>query len=151
MRCLPVALAIVPLVFCAALASSDARNPQSALEKPKVEKEQVRGGIVFPAERRMWLRITGKVTVLDASTLAFADGTEVAVAGGIDAPDLQQKGLIGEKFYPCGKEAADFLKKLIGDKTVTFLGDRQEPKGKRLRGSCYVGETSLGIEMLRNG
>jgi len=59
--------------------------------------------------------------------------------------------LIGEKFYPCGKEAADFLKKLIGDKTVTFLGDRQEPKGKRLRGSCYVGETSLGIEMLRNG
>ena len=61
------------------------------------------------------LRITGKVKVIDAGTLAFEDGTQVFVAGPIDAPALEQMALIGEKFYPWGREAAEFLRKRIGE------------------------------------
>src|SRR4029077_11812514 len=114
---------------------------------------QVRGGVVFPAEKRMWNRITGKVQVVNAYTLTFDDGTEVCLSGAIDAPDLDQKGLIGDSLYPCGKEAAEFLKKLIGDQPVTFFGDAkgEERVGKNPAGSCFVGETNLEIEMVRNG
>jgi endonuclease YncB( thermonuclease family) len=66
--------------------------------------------IVFPAEKRIWTRITGKVTVVNAYTLRFEDGTEVCLSGAIDAPELDQKAMIGESFYPCGKEATEFLK-----------------------------------------
>jgi endonuclease YncB( thermonuclease family) len=101
----------------------------------------------------MWTRITGKVKVVNAYTLSFEDGTAVCLSGAIDAPELDQKGLIGESFYPCGKEAAEFLKKLIGDQPVTFFGDRkgEERVGKNPAGSCFVGETNLEIEMVRNG
>ena len=150
MRAIPVALVLVALVLCTAVSSSDDKKPQDTGDKPKVVKEQVRGGIVFPAERRMWTRITGEVKVVNAYTLRFEDGTEVCLGGGIDAPELDQKGLIGDSFYPCGKEAAEFLKKLIGDQPVTFFGDEQRV-GKNQAGSCFVGETNLEIEMVRNG
>jgi endonuclease YncB( thermonuclease family) len=119
--------------------------------KSKVVKEQVRGGIVFPAEKRIRSRITGKVKVVNAYTLRFEDGTEVCLGGGIDAPELDQKGLIGGSFYPCGKEAAEFLTKLIGDQTVAFLWGGEQRVGKSPAGSCFVGETNLEIEMVRNG
>jgi endonuclease YncB( thermonuclease family) len=101
----------------------------------------------------MVLRITGKVKVLDAGTLAFADGTRVEVAGTVDAPALAQKGRIGNSFYPWGKQAAAFLRKLIGNRAVTFyaFGDGGDSVAGKLRGRCFVGETSLGTEMVRNG
>jgi endonuclease YncB( thermonuclease family) len=153
MRLNPVELVLVTLALCTAASSPADERPQSANEKPKVVKERVRGGISFPEEKRMWTRITGKVKVVNAYTLRFEDGTEVCLSGTIDAPDLDQKGLIGESFYPCGKEAAEFLKKLIGDQPVTFIGDHtdEERVGKNLAGSGFVGETNLEIEMVRNG
>jgi endonuclease YncB( thermonuclease family) len=153
MRPILVVLVLVALVLCTDGSSSDDKKPQGAGDKPKVVKEQVRGGIVFPAEKRTWTRITGKVKVVNAYTLRFEDGTEVCLSRAIDAPELEQKGLIGESFYPCGKEAVAFLKKLIGDQPVTFFGDRkgEERVGKHLAGSCFVGETNLEIEMVRNG
>ena len=91
MRAIPVALVLVALVLCTAVSSSDDKKPQDTGDKPKVVKEQVRGGIVFPAERRMWTRITGKVKVVNAYTLRFEDGTEVCLGGGIDAPDWTRR------------------------------------------------------------
>jgi WD40 repeat protein/endonuclease YncB( thermonuclease family) len=116
-----------------------------------VTKEWVAGKARQPGGRR--LRITGKVKVRDASTLVFADGTEVTVAGTMDAPDLGQKALLGGSFYPCGKEAAAFLTKLVGGRPVTFyaFGAGEDRLGKKLRGVCFVGETCLGTEMVRNG
>jgi hypothetical protein len=153
MRFIPVTLVLVALVLCTAVSSSNDKRPQSVEDKPKVVKERVRGGIAFPAEKRMWTRITGKVKVVNAYTLSFEDGTAVCLSRAIDAPELDQQGLIGESFYPCGKEAAEFLKKLIGDQPVTFFGDRngEESVGKNPAGSCFVGETNLEIEMVRNG
>jgi endonuclease YncB( thermonuclease family) len=148
-------LAVVALAVCtnASLSSSDDKKPDGAGGKPTIAKEQVRGGIVFPAEKRMWTRLAGKVTVIDANTLRFEDGTEVCVSGSIDAPELEQQALLGESFYPCGKEAAAFLKTLIREENVTFLGDRrgEERADKHQGGSCFVGETNLGIELVRNG
>src|SRR5262249_60189275 len=99
MRRILVVLALAPLVFCASRASSDDNKAPGNDGKSKVIKEQVRGGIAFPLETRQWTRITGKVKVLTAHVLLFEDGTEVDLNGATDAPELEQKGLIGDTFY----------------------------------------------------
>src|SRR5262249_16940838 len=115
--------------------TSTAQRAQAA-DEARVEitdkhpaKDTINGAIAFPPEKRMYSRIIGRVEVVNAYTLRFGDGTEVCLSRAIDAPDLEQKGLIGESFYPCGKEAAEFLRKLIGDQPVTFLSnpEGQEP------------------------
>ena len=45
------------------------------------------------------VRITGPVKVLDAHTLLYSDGTEVDLNGSMDAPELGQKGVTGDKVY----------------------------------------------------
>jgi Staphylococcal nuclease homologue len=150
MRPIPIVWVLVAFVLCANVSSPDDKRPQSGEDKPTVVKDHVIAQWRYP--KGEVLRITGKVTVLDANTLVFGDGTKVDAGGGMDAPDLEQKGLIGDSFYPCGKEAAEVLKKLIGNRTVTFLAAKdQDPKDKRMRGHCMVEETSLEIEMVRNG
>src|SRR5262245_8912340 len=74
----------------------------------------------------------------------FGDGTEVDLNGGMDALDLEQRGLIGESLYPCGREAAEFLRQLVAGRVVTCYM-------QSVRGDCFVGETSLEAEMVRNG
>jgi endonuclease YncB( thermonuclease family) len=125
-------------------------NPKP--DKPEVVKERVRAQWRNPDEFR--IRITGKVTVDDANTLRFADGTRVTTCGTMDAPDLAQRALFGDKLYACGQDAANFLKKLIDDRPVSFYafaGGNDRDDSKRVRGVCFVGETNLGEEMVRNG
>ena len=132
--------------------SADDKRSQGDEGKSKVIKESVRGGIAFPPEKRQWTRISGRVKVLNAHTLLFEDGTKVDLNGAIDAPELEQKGLIGDSSYPCGKEAAEFLRKLIGDKKVTCFANPDHVEGKQVRvATAFVGETNLDIEMVRNG
>jgi endonuclease YncB( thermonuclease family) len=129
-----------------------ARPADGGKRRPAVVRE------IIPDDARhangRLLRITGKVTVEDANTLRFEDGTRVMTSGGIDAPDLGQRALLGDQFYPCGREAANFLRKLIGDRPVSFyafgVGNGRDA-GKRLGGVCFVGETDLGTEVVRNG
>jgi endonuclease YncB( thermonuclease family) len=94
-------------------------------------------------------RITGKVKVLDAHTLVFADGTEVDLNGAMDAPDLEQKAMLEDTLYECGKVSAAFLTSLIGEQTVTFLSFGG--KDPRPRGNCYAGETYIQETMVRHG
>ena len=90
--------------------------------------------------------------MLDAHTLVYEDGSEVSLGGMMEAPELDQRGLMGGKLYPCGKEAAEFLRKLIGDRGVTCIVHRDNVNGKKMRGAfAFVGETSLDIELVRNG
>jgi endonuclease YncB( thermonuclease family) len=150
MRPIGIVSAIVAVGLGMNVAAPEGKRAQNTDGPPKVVRDRVIAQWRYG--KGEILRITGKAKVLDANTLVFADGTKVDVSGGMDAPDLEQKGLIGESFYPCGKDAAEFLKKLVGDRTVTFLASKdQEPNAKRLRGGCMIGETSLGIEMVRNG
>ena len=150
MRPIPVLFAIAAVGLCANVSAPDDKKPSRHERESKVVREWVQGQLQRPGQEI--LRITGKVEVRDANTLLFGDGTEVTTGVGMDAPDLKQMGLIGDSFYPCGKEAAGFLKKLIGQQTVTFLASRdQDLEARKLRGNCFVGETNLEIEMVRNG
>ncbi|MBI3409684.1 MAG: thermonuclease family protein [Planctomycetes bacterium] len=130
---------------------SGGKQPAESAGQAKVVKERIAGDYRHPDEKL--LRITGKVKVIDASVLSFDDGTQVDVSGMTDAPALEQKALIADRFYPCGKDAAQFLEKLIGGRLVTFyaFGDGGDRDPKRLRGRCFVGETDLGSELVRNG
>jgi endonuclease YncB( thermonuclease family) len=143
---------VVPALLGLAVAGTGGGNePPGPDGKPKVVREQVQGQWRFPGEKL--LRLAGRVKVLDAHTLLFEDGTEVNINGGMDAPDLGQQGLIGDALYPCGKEAAAFLGKLIGDRPVTCYSDAGDPTDARKvsRADAFVGETNVEIEMVRNG
>ena len=140
------------LVWLAAMASF--LHYARCADAPAIQRTEVgavRCGIAFPPEKRMWTRIVGKVKVLDPHSLVFENGIEANLLWNMNAPDLEQKALLGNSLYPAGKEAAEFLRSLIGDQTVTFIGNREEKGGKRFRGTCFVGEKNLEIEMVRNG
>jgi endonuclease YncB( thermonuclease family) len=121
------------------------KEPCNVDGPPKVVKETV------TSTNHAWVRLTGKVKVLNASTLRFEDGTEVDLFMAIDIPEPQQQARIGDKFYPCGKEAAEFLEKLIGDKPVAVYVDRNADLTRVPSGKCYVGETHVQLEMVRSG
>ena len=70
----------------------------------------------------------------------------------MDAPDLAQQGLIEGALYPCGKEAAAFLEKLVGGRPVTCYSDDASIDAKQTGlADSFVGETNLAVEMVRNG
>jgi WD40 repeat protein len=116
-------------------------------------REILKGTIAHSPEDH--LRITGKARVIDGNTIAFEDGTEVDISGGMDAPPLGQLGLRDGAPYPCGEEAAAFLSKLIGDNSVTCYVNTMYgmPRGpdRRLRGTCLIGETRVDEAMVLNG
>jgi hypothetical protein len=144
-----VALPVVLGLFVAGTGSGI--EPPEPEGKGKVVREQVQGQWRHQGEKL--LRIQGQVKVLDAHTLLFEDGTRVDINGGMDKPDLEQRGLIRDALYPCGKEAAAFLEKLIGARPVTCYSDAGDPiDAKRIgRADAFVGETNLAVEMVRNG
>jgi endonuclease YncB( thermonuclease family) len=131
-------------------AAGYSQEPGQPGPQPQVVKEEVRGQWRQPTHKLH--RITGKVKVIDAHTLRFADGTIADLNGAMDAPDLDQQGRIGDSLYSLGKEAAEFLEKLIGGRQVTcYSGDEHvEPKRFRIA-SAFMGETNLNIEMVRKG
>ena len=113
-------------------------------ENPKVVRDRVKGSIHHAGGKSEWQRITGKAKVLDARTLLLEDGTRIPLL--LVAPDLDQMGMIDGSLYPCGQEAAEFLRKLIGDRPVTcFLVEAQ---GKWFG---YVGDTNIEHAMIING
>ena len=111
----------------------------------KVVKETV------TSTNHSWVRLTGKVKVINASTIRFEDGAEYDLHQAIDIPEPAQMGRIDGKLYPCGKEAAEFLTKLIGDKPVALYVDRNADLTRSPSGKCYVGETHVQQEMVWNG
>jgi endonuclease YncB( thermonuclease family) len=113
--------------------------------RPKVVKDRVKGSIYHDKGKREWERITGQARVVDAHTLEFADGTRILLH--LVAPELNQMGMLEGDFYPCGKEAAEFLRKLIGEQVVMcFLVEAQDDKW-----IGYVSDTNLAHAMVING
>jgi len=131
---------VAVLAVAAGAPGEDSKPPK---EEPKVARERVKGSIHHHPER-VWLRIAGKVKVIDARTLEFADGTRVMLT--LVAPDLMQMGRIDGKFYPCGREAAGSLRKLIGAAPVMAFGKEGEKLWK-----VYMGDTNLEHAMVING
>lgn len=79
-----------------------------------------------------------KVKVLDANTLLLEDGTKYRL--NTVAPELDQMGMIDERLYPAGKEAAEFLRGLIGDQPVLCFDK-----------IAYVGDKNIIHELVLNG
>jgi endonuclease YncB( thermonuclease family) len=120
--------------------------PSAAAEPPvpQVTHDVVQGSIHHGGGNSLWKRVTGKARVIDATTLEFADGTRVELD--ITAPLPDQQALIGDQFYPCGQEAAEFLRKFVGGQSVMCI---QNDDGGPWMG--FVGDTSIERAMIVNG
>jgi endonuclease YncB( thermonuclease family) len=146
-KCLLLAAAVLVLPG----RSSQEPKPRQP-DPPKVGRTLVRGSSRYVNDL---VRVVGRVTVIDAHTLRYDDGTEVDLLGGMDAPDLDQMARLGDKMYPLGREAAAFVRKQIGEKPVTCFipTDRDDwaRQTKFRQGQAFVGETCLNDELVRNG
>jgi endonuclease YncB( thermonuclease family) len=120
-------------------------RPKPAAVPAETVHDQVTGSINHGGGDTVWRRVTGPVTVLDARTLEFSDGTRVELDLTIPNPD--QMALNGDTLYPCAKEAAEFLRRLIGNRLVTcFQNDAGDGPW-----SGYVGNTNIERAMVVNG
>jgi len=119
--------------------------PEEATEsQPKVVRDVVQGSINHGGGNSQWKRVIGKVRVIDATTLEFADGTRVELD--ITAPYPDQKALLRNSFYMCGQEAADFLSKFVGEQSVMCI---QNDDGGPWMG--FVRDNSIERAMIVNG
>ena len=147
----------LPLVYWAAfsallLLSSPDGGTQLTGSAAATVRTKLPGPLLFPDEP--FLRITGKAVVLDAHRLRLTDGTEIDLNGMIDAPDLDQNSLMEGTLFRAGREAAAFLRKLVAESEViciTAHSEKADKPGGYLRGQCFIGETNLQIELVRNG
>jgi endonuclease YncB( thermonuclease family) len=137
-------LALVLMVLGSAAASAYEEQRKSG-DAAKVAR------VVVTSSNGPWTRITGRATVVNAYTLRLEDDTLVDLRFTMDAPEPDQMGLVGNALYPCGRESAEFLAKLIGDKPVTLFIDGEIVAGKQPAGPCFGGEIQLQLEMVRNG
>jgi endonuclease YncB( thermonuclease family) len=145
---LSVALGVAILGFSPTVSFPDEQASTAKEGQPKVILEKVDGPVRFGGRIT---KLTGKAKALDAHTLQFEDGQIAELNGGMDAPELEQKGLIGDTLYPCGKEARDFLQKLIDGRDVVGYDVEVNKKDGKLRGTFFVDEKSIESEMVRNG
>jgi endonuclease YncB( thermonuclease family) len=120
-------------------------QPEPAAERPAAQPIAP----TFVKDGDRVVKIVGTVEVLDAHTLRYADGTLVELNGGMDAPELEQQAALGDGLYPWGEQAAGFLRKRVEGHVVTCHVEGL--RANRLRGSCYVDETELQVEMVRYG
>ncbi|WP_157970924.1 thermonuclease family protein [Pseudogemmobacter bohemicus] len=91
----------------------------------------------------------GHPRVIDGDTIAI--GERRWRLFGIDAPERTQKcsRQSGERFS-CGIEATEALIRLIGTKEVRCAEIEKDRYGRSV-GTCFVGETDIGREMVRTG
>jgi len=122
-------------------------NPAPVAAQPaKAEPAKVVRDKLKDRHDEEWVRITGRVKVIDARTLEFEDGKHIELW--YVAPRLNQMAMDGEQLYPAGKEAAEFLRKCIGDRPVTCLHQTQR---NQYAVTAYTGDISLNELMVVNG
>ena len=69
---------------------------------------------------------------------------------GIDAPEIKQLCKINKTNYKCGVKSKEFLVSLIGNKSVK-CNHKDIDRYKRIVAECFVGQTNLNKELVRNG
>ena len=100
---------------------------------------------------------TGNIVSSSARPVKVVDGDSLEIGTtrirlmGIDAPEYDQscKDANG-RLYPCGRQSADFLAKLVQGKTVTCHIHHKD-KYKRDLCTCYVDGLDINAEMIRTG
>jgi endonuclease YncB( thermonuclease family) len=140
-------LTFVLIVLVWSAAPLVAQQTDTKPAQPRVVRETVLGSINHGGGDTKWLRLRGRARVLDAKTLELADGTQINLD--LTTPNLKQLALNEGTLYPCGQEAAEFLRQLIGEQPVMCFGhiDRDEPSWWNV----YVGDTNLERAMVVGG
>jgi endonuclease YncB( thermonuclease family) len=90
----------------------------------------------------------GRAIVVDGDTLDI-DGTRVRVIG-IDAVESSQRCILNTVEWDCGANAADALRKWIGDSSVSCEGDHHD-RYTRLLAHCYTRGDDIGAWMVSSG
>lgn len=92
--------------------------------------------------------ITGNVRVVDGDSLAM--GQRRLRLKGIDAPEIRQRCQRDGFEYPCGTEAASYLRGLIAGGEVECRGEGVDRYGRDLV-RCSIGNLDLNQAMVRSG
>lgn len=92
---------------------------------------------------------SGKGLALDGDSIKV--GRKEVRLFGLDAPEYKQKCLDkNNQEYPCGVVSFEFLSKLVtGNKVECIYAEKD--KYDRFLGKCFIGETSINEEIVKNG
>ena len=93
--------------------------------------------------------LSGMASGLDEDSIAV-QGKRVRLWG-IDAPGLEQTCKRGGKTWPCGREAARALSRLVTGNTVRCIVIVEDKLRRLIVGDCTLGGESLSRWMVRNG
>lgn len=99
---------------------------------------------------RHWrsVTVTGEADVIDGDSLRV-DGRELRLLG-IDAPEFRQTCRRGEAVEPCGRQARDELRRLIGHATPVCEVAERDRYGRGLA-RCRAGGRDLNATMVARG
>ena len=92
--------------------------------------------------------IGGKADVFDGDTL-YIDGKTVHLEG-VDAPELHQKCILGNKWIDCGRQVKEALIEITKGQTVHCYQRGKDPEDGIL-GYCRIGIKNLSMWLLYNG
>lgn len=105
---------------------------------------------VGPEGVRRWRSVTiaGPAEVIDGDSLRIA-GQELRLEG-IDAPEYRQTCRRGDVQEPCGRQAREVLRSLIGGALPACRVSERDRYGRGLA-RCRVGSLDLNAEMVARG
>ena len=89
-----------------------------------------------------------KIKIVDGDTIHI-NKTKYRLHG-IDAPEMKQLCKVKEENYMCGVKSKDFLVSLIANQSVSCKR-KDIDRYKRIVAECFVGQTNLNKELVRNG
>lgn len=109
------------------------------------------------AEKETVPEISGKIISSNKNPAVAVDGDSLEIGTrrirlmGIDAPEYTQQCKTPEgRLYPCGKQAAEYLRKLIKKQNIACYIHRKDRYERELC-TCYAGKTDLNAEMIHSG
>jgi len=91
---------------------------------------------------------SGRARVIDGDTISIRK-QRIRIAA-IDACERDQTGLKDGEIWPCGVAARSYLGKMIDGQHVRCDIIDQD-QYRRLVGQCFLGETDIGLAMVRAG
>lgn len=92
--------------------------------------------------------VLGLTTVIDGDTIEIG-GQRIRLKG-IDAPELSQTCDRDGQKWACGKAAADQVRSMIGDASLSCVGHETDTFG-RLVAICRIGEVDLNRAIVAAG